>query len=571
VAKCPNCGAEVVNPVKSWNMIGKPDRSGEMFKLTMGLYNCICSEKSFRSVIGKEKITLKGVIEKNNSLEEQLMEATSKKSELESIVKALEDEKSQLLAEVEALRAIPVLEEKVTSLEADLIMLRAEKGALMFKLTKLATEAPSAAQLAPVEKPLEDYISEAVNAEEISPIKESVSGCPSAEIEVPGTVTEAPTRDATSTEMLSPDNLPLEPVIEKQPSDVTQVEAAPIDVPRVEVPVSNSDVSIDMVSPAVQPENPIEIVVNVVQPIESSPADVRPIIEVEVSQQNAVSVGVKQVEMQIPERPLVVDVAEATSDDSVSVPVSPNEPYVTAPIMEETSIDASPANVQVETTVEQELKTSPTLTDQVETTNIITEKIEENPTEFSSDPMIEATPVDVSPDEITQTVLPASVEEKPAETSLPVINVPDVLSIEIIPSEENSTLPLTAIVASVETLDEEIAEMAQEIEEDNSAEAIVSESAPVSTSESVQITSFEDVSPEVPAQEPPESTNVKAVEPQTAETPKIEALVIEVLIDPIAGKPVELVPTSLDDVKTTTKLSETSKSVEEKQVPLFVI
>jgi hypothetical protein len=339
----------------------------------------------------------------------------------------------------------------------------------------------------------------------------------------------------------------------------------------VEVPVSNSDVSIDMVSPAVQPENPIEIVVNVVQPIESSPADVRPIIEVEVSQQNAVSVGVKQVEMQIPERPLVVDVAEAASDDSISVPVSPNEPYVTAPIMEETSIDASPANVQVESTVEQELETSPTLTDQVETTNIITEKIEENPTEFSSDPMIEATPVDVSPDEITQTVLPASVEEKPAETSLPVINVPDVLSIEIIPSEENSTLPLTAIVASVETLDEEIAEMAQEIEEDNSAEAIVSESAPVSTSESVQITSFEDVSPEVPAQEPPESTNVKAVEPQTAETPKIEALVIEVLIDPIAGKPVELVPTSLDDVKTTTKLSETSKSVEEKQVPLFVI
>ena len=480
-----------------------------MFKLTMGLYNCICSEKSFRSVIGKEKITLKGVIEKNNSLEEQLMEATSKKSELESIVKALEDEKAQLLAEVEALRVIPVLEEKVTSLEADLVMLRAEKGALMFKLTKLATEAPSAVQLAPVEKPLEAYISEAVNAEEIVTIKESVYGCPSAEIEAPGTMTEAHTIDSTSTEMLTPDNLPLEHAIEKPPSDVTHVEAAPIDVLREEAPVSNLGVSSDAVSPS-QSENPIEIVVNVVQPVESSPADVRPIMEVETSPPDAVSVGIMQVGMLIPEIPLVVEVAESALDDSVSVPVSQNEPHVTAPIMEETPLDFSPANVQVEAIADQASVTSPNLTALVETANIIAEKVESNPTEFLSGPMIEAKPVDISPDETARTGYPASVEERPAETSPPVINVPVVSSIDTMPSGENSALPPTTVVASVEILDEEIAEMAQEVDEDNSAEVIVSKSAPESTSESVQIISFETVTPEVD-REPTESNDIKAV------------------------------------------------------------
>ena len=114
--------------------------------------------------------------------------------------------------------------------------------------------------------------------------------------------------------------------------------------------------------------------------------------------------------MQIPEIPLVVEVAESALENSVSVPVSQNEPRVTAPIIEETPLDVSPANVQVEAIADQASVTSPNLTALVETANIIAEKVESNPTVFLSGPMIEAKPVDISPDETARTGYPASVE-----------------------------------------------------------------------------------------------------------------------------------------------------------------
>ena len=61
MAKCPSCGADNQSLVKSWSMIGKPSKSGEMFKLTIGLYNCHSCGKSFRCVEDKEKISIKGV------------------------------------------------------------------------------------------------------------------------------------------------------------------------------------------------------------------------------------------------------------------------------------------------------------------------------------------------------------------------------------------------------------------------------------------------------------------------------------------------------------------------------
>ena len=173
MAKCPKCGAEVIEPVKSWSMIGKPDRSGEIFKLTLGLFKCTCSDNSFRSVIGKEKITLRGVLERNNTLEEQLMEATSRKTELERILKGLEEEKNGLLAEVEALRAIPMLEKKLSTLECDILQLREEKKTLLDKLTILS-DATSTDQPILAEKPLEEYLSEAATTE---PIEESQCEC----------------------------------------------------------------------------------------------------------------------------------------------------------------------------------------------------------------------------------------------------------------------------------------------------------------------------------------------------------------------------------------------------------
>jgi len=560
MAKCPNCGAEVTDPVKSWDMIGKPDKSGEMFKLTMGLYNCICSEKSFRSVIGKEKITLKGVIEKNNSLEEQLMEATCKKSELESIVKTLEDEKAQLLAEVEVLRAIPVLEEKVTSLEADLVMLRAEKGALMFKLTKLVSEPPSSVHLAPMEKPLEAYISEAVNAEEIVPIKESICGCPSAEIEALGTVTEPPTIDAVSTETSPQNSLPVDAF--KEPvSDVPQIETTPVDALLQEAIVSNSDISSDKTPLSVQPEYTIEIKANDFQPIESPPVDVMAVKT--GTTLDSVSAKISQIEVHSPEVPLVVEIAEATSNDLVSIPVSLSEPHI----------------AQVEALNELAPESSLALITPVESANMMAEEVEEKSTE-SSEPLIEAKPVEDCLDETAQTGLTTSLEEKPVEAYSSVITSSNVPSIDIVPSEENSTLPGTVVVASVEALDEEISEMAKEVEEERPVEAIVSDSASLSASESIQLESPEAAPADLSAGETMESIVTRVVEPQPVEIFNVETLVnkpvsVETIRTeaPIAETPVveNLIMTSLDDVVTTTIEVETSNQVEEKKLPLFVI
>ena len=147
MVKCPKCGVEVINPVKTWSMIGRPSRVGEMLQLTIGLYECTNCRAKFRGILGKEKITLKGMIQKIKSLEEMVMEAARRKAELEGKVKALEEEKACLLAEIEALKAIPELEAKASSLEAEVAKLREEKKALEEKV------APPPAEAAPAEAP----------------------------------------------------------------------------------------------------------------------------------------------------------------------------------------------------------------------------------------------------------------------------------------------------------------------------------------------------------------------------------------------------------------------------------
>ncbi|KPV64818.1 MAG: hypothetical protein AOA65_0785 [Candidatus Bathyarchaeota archaeon BA1] len=63
-------------------------------------------------------------------LEVELMKTVEKKAELEEKIKALESEKASLLAEIEALKAIPELEAKVSMLESDIAKLKEEKKKL---------------------------------------------------------------------------------------------------------------------------------------------------------------------------------------------------------------------------------------------------------------------------------------------------------------------------------------------------------------------------------------------------------------------------------------------------------
>ena len=55
VAECPECETKSV-PTKTWEMTGRPSKSGERLRLTIGLYKCPNCNKTFRNAIKKEKV-----------------------------------------------------------------------------------------------------------------------------------------------------------------------------------------------------------------------------------------------------------------------------------------------------------------------------------------------------------------------------------------------------------------------------------------------------------------------------------------------------------------------------------
>jgi hypothetical protein len=55
VAECPDCDT-LSAPIKTWQMAGRPSKSGERLELTIALYKCSNCAKTFRNVVKKEKI-----------------------------------------------------------------------------------------------------------------------------------------------------------------------------------------------------------------------------------------------------------------------------------------------------------------------------------------------------------------------------------------------------------------------------------------------------------------------------------------------------------------------------------
>ena len=121
MAGCPRCGTEVADPLKTWSMVGKPSRKGERFKLTLGLFNCFKCERRFRVVLGKEKITIKGMIEEIRGIEKGL---TQTLRSLREKIENLESEKSDLVGEIEKFRKLG--EERADALEKEIVTLRKE-------------------------------------------------------------------------------------------------------------------------------------------------------------------------------------------------------------------------------------------------------------------------------------------------------------------------------------------------------------------------------------------------------------------------------------------------------------
>ena len=121
MAECPKCGTYVANPLKTWSMVGRPSKTGERFKLTIGLYECPGCERKFRVVLGKERITVKGMIEEIKGIEKGLMQTLTN---LREKIEKLEGEKADFLAEIEKLRKAG--EEKASALEKEVATLRKE-------------------------------------------------------------------------------------------------------------------------------------------------------------------------------------------------------------------------------------------------------------------------------------------------------------------------------------------------------------------------------------------------------------------------------------------------------------
>jgi uncharacterized Zn finger protein (UPF0148 family) len=123
--ECPRCGTDVASPLKTWSMVGRPSKTGERFKLTLGLFKCPRCERSFRAVLGKERITIKGLVREIEGIEKGLMQTLGS---LREKIEKLKIEKVDLLAEIEKLRKVG--EEKSRALETEVAALRTELRSL---------------------------------------------------------------------------------------------------------------------------------------------------------------------------------------------------------------------------------------------------------------------------------------------------------------------------------------------------------------------------------------------------------------------------------------------------------
>jgi len=372
-------------------MISKPSKSGEMLKLTIGLYKCNKCGKTFRSAEDKEKITMKGVLDRNNTLEAEIMEATKKRTELEEHIQALEKEKASLSAEVDALNIIPSLEEKASQLESEVSGLRDEKAALMARINDLLPQKASP----PMEKPLEAYIST------VTP-----------EVQVPSAV---PILDAGAEV----------PTIEAPKVEVSIIEAPiveALEVPIIEVPTF---------------EVPTEVI-----PVKSSVSDAlivdAPAVEVptvEVLTADVPTLGVTTVEAPIVEAPISED--PVSEVPAVNVPIA--EPEVVSMQVEAVLTEAVKA-----TACEESLAATPEA--------LLEEKPSECTTQ---EPAVTETPsVDLQPDQPTQVMTTNEVTVSEAEPSPINLSAPDPISKAIESPAEVNVIEKLIDTQPAETLKE---------------------------------------------------------------------------------------------------------------------
>jgi hypothetical protein len=315
-------------------MISKPSKSGEMLKLTIGLYRCNDCGKSFRLTEGKEKITMKGILDRSNSLEAELMEATKKRAELEERIQALENEKACLSAEIEALKMIPTLEEKASSLESTVSRLREEKEALLARVNDLLPKRTSPS----LEKPLEAYISQ--EAPEVQPID--------ADAPIPDALTAEPEVAACTNTVV--EVVPLEAI------EATGVEES-CDTTMAEATVLEKPAECTQLGPIVTKTTVVDVLASQPTQVDEAPSEVT-ISEPELSPLNAsvpepISVESKVVEHSteagvIEEKPIETLPIEILKDSIIEIEQPTSEKFVEAPAPDVTRSETPPTPEKAE-------------------------------------------------------------------------------------------------------------------------------------------------------------------------------------------------------------------------------
>lgn len=131
MAKCPKCGIEVTSPYKTWYMVTRPGKTGERWKLMIGLFECSGCGAKFRAITGKEKASIKSMAERIKGIEEELVQVLRN---LREKIRALETERASLLTEIEELKK--EAEARVSALESEVSALRNEVKALKELLSR---------------------------------------------------------------------------------------------------------------------------------------------------------------------------------------------------------------------------------------------------------------------------------------------------------------------------------------------------------------------------------------------------------------------------------------------------
>ncbi|MEM2970787.1 MAG: hypothetical protein QXR63_07660 [Candidatus Bathyarchaeia archaeon] len=131
MVKCPKCGGEVANPIKTWPVLVKKTlKMGGEPKVVMAIFECPNCKTRFRSALEvetkiEETVSIKNMVERIRGIQGELMQTLKN---LREKIKALETERANLMAEIEKLKK--AAESRVNALESEVNMLREEVKSL---------------------------------------------------------------------------------------------------------------------------------------------------------------------------------------------------------------------------------------------------------------------------------------------------------------------------------------------------------------------------------------------------------------------------------------------------------